>query len=1451
MSSELNAEVSISKIDIDFFSSVTLEGLEIYDQEGELMIAAPIAKIRIEDFSISGDFLSLKSVELREGQLNVYRSIEEKDFNYQFLVDYFENDNASSSNDFKIDCAQLDLSNMHVKFRDEHGLLESDKIDFSNLDLDNVCLSLSDFNSEKSATTFKLTSLTFTEKKGFEIKNFDAQVTITPEFVSLDRILAVTNQSTLSCKSFKFGLGEKLDIHLAIDSSSLDFSDVNAFFGEFTEMKSNIQIAGDFNVTENSFLCPNYIISTNSNAVQGEIFLRHLQNTDSLHIDAKIHKSTINLVEVLDVLHAAGFDSLSIPESIQNEIKDLTLENLAFNGTLKDAIVEVQRIMLDGGEINILPTSVGIDLTNSTFDIIPSKEPWVSFKNLDLSSLSGTNVLGKVTGEIGSGPIRVKDDQFAINSLALNLSNLEINQASYSNLSLVSNSLTDQKGDFTLHFDDKYVQLNLKSDFTKLNKNSLDINVVGDMKNFNLGKMGLIENDSLTVSSNFKGKLLWKNEKADNVKIVMNNTLLNNGNGILDIDKMEALYENKSSEEALQVQTDYFDINIHGKYDSRFLIDNLLQDVASYIPISLENNRKTHPRKDNLEMTLNIKDDFRRLPMLFGIDFDISKNALFSMSYSSELKDIEIEFRTDYLNYGDLSFSNVTLDQSFDKEQVKGSIQSKKVFIDSIYFDQVVFKNQGDRQNVDAAISWNIDGHDESELKWNTLILGKDLFSFTIQPSFFTLNNFRWEIADSSFITKSEKNLYVDNFALKRNDQSIYLNGCLSDNTNDQFKFLLNNIDLQEISTIIGLDYELKGSFSGFSTIKKPLDDLEIETDAFIDNLFISGQEVGTVYISPYYSMKKNMVNFNGSLTFQGIETFVFDGKYLLKEESIAAGLNFEDTDIQFCNAFLDPEIISDIQGKLNGRIDIAGNITKPSLSGDLELNSGGLIVPITNVEYKVNGGIRVRPDGIDVDYIPVFDDEGNEARLIATVNHENYSNFNFDVQVLFDLDPSESSNYKFKVLDTKYQDGEYYYGKAYTSGTFDISGNEDLVRIELNAETKTGTEIIFPIYGAEEFEENDDFIQFISNNLDSSLSNEIDLYSGVDMDFNFKVNKNALMKLVFDETTGDQLETKGFGDISLKIDPMYNMTMLGTYNITEGSKYNFAMGSFKQPFDINSGSSIKWNGGDVTEAQLDVRASIRLNRVSLLELSPELVDRSLASQEVICALTLKDNLMQPTIGFDIKAPKAPEGGKALIRKVVEDVDELNKQFFSLLLIKKFQPLKGSVNANGSAALDVLETQINDLLGKISGKYKLNVGYGRDDVINETSATFGLKTGFFNDRLLVSGTFGVDGIGSSSESGSTDFTNSIIGDVNIEYLINEKGSFRLNAFNESSSSSNDALNVDNSTGQYTQGIGVSYNEEFHNWKDFMLLQYTLDIFRKEKKYWNKNKRKQNRVSIEK
>ena len=76
----------------------------------------------------------------------------------------------------------------------------------------------------------------------------------------------------------------------------------------------------------------------------------------------------------------------------------------------------------------------------------------------------------------------------------------------------------------------------------------------------------------------------------------------------------------------------------------------------------------------------------------------------------------------------------------------------------------------------------------------------------------------------------------------------------------------------------------------------------------------------------------------------------------------------------------------------------------------------------------------------------------------------------------------------------------------------------------------------------------------------------------------------------------------------------------------------------------------------------------------------------------------------------------------------------------------------------------------------------------------------------------------------------------------MEYLVNEKGTFRANAFNKSNTNS-----VKENAGPFTQGAGVSYREDFNSWKDFELVQYTLDLFRKEKRYPLKKKKQQSPV----
>ena len=86
----------------------------------------------------------------------------------------------------------------------------------------------------------------------------------------------------------------------------------------------------------------------------------------------------------------------------------------------------------------------------------------------------------------------------------------------------------------------------------------------------------------------------------------------------------------------------------------------------------------------------------------------------------------------------------------------------------------------------------------------------------------------------------------------------------------------------------------------------------------------------------------------------------------------------------------------------------------------------------------------------------------------------------------------------------------------------------------------------------------------------------------------------------------------------------------------------------------------------------------------------------------------------------------------------------------------------------------------------------------------------------------------------------------LIGDVSVEYLLNESGTFRINIFNESNDYS---IIQDKNLGLFTQGAGINYQEDFDNVENFMLVQYFLDIFRKKENKRITIKRKKQQTPI--
>jgi len=81
-----------------------------------------------------------------------------------------------------------------------------------------------------------------------------------------------------------------------------------------------------------------------------------------------------------------------------------------------------------------------------------------------------------------------------------------------------------------------------------------------------------------------------------------------------------------------------------------------------------------------------------------------------------------------------------------------------------------------------------------------------------------------------------------------------------------------------------------------------------------------------------------------------------------------------------------------------------------------------------------------------------------------------------------------------------------------------------------------------------------------------------------------------------------------------------------------------------------------------------------------------------------------------------------------------------------------------------------------------------------------------------------------------------------VGDVSVDYRLNDDGSFTLNFFNESNSGTEAEL------GPYTQGVGLHYTETFNSAGEFRLLQRFLNLFRKKENKVDL-KREKNKVRL--
>ncbi|MAM19111.1 MAG: N-acetyl-gamma-glutamyl-phosphate reductase, partial [Gramella sp.] len=193
-------------------------------------------------------------------------------------------------------------------------------------------------------------------------------------------------------------------------------------------------------------------------------------------------------------------------------------------------------------------------------------------------------------------------------------------------------------------------------------------------------------------------------------------------------------------------------------------------------------------------------------------------------------------------------------------------------------------------------------------------------------------------------------------------------------------------------------------------------------------------------------------------------------------------------------------------------------------------------------------------------------------------------------------------------------------------------------------------------------------------------------------------------------------------------------------------------------------------------------------------------------------------------ISFDIDFPNASSTVKSELQYRIDD--RQSKELQALFLVTQGS-FYSEFGLRGAAIYGTLAERassiVNDIFAADDGKFQVGVNYVQGDRTpdQQTVDRFGLTLSTqISDRVIINGEVGVP------VAGVTETV--IIGDLQIDFLLNDDGSLRAKVFNRESN-----IQFIGEKIGFTQGVGLSYNVDFDTFKELIQKIANIELSRTE------------------
>jgi len=1436
LSSELNTEIRIGKVDVTFINRVQLKDVYIEDLKKDTLASIAVIDVRIGSL---GDPIVLREASIENGRIGINRDKKTGDFNFDFIADYFDDGKPKNPNSkpTALEIKTIKLKEVDLSYDDNRKSKSPYGIDYDHLHFKHFNLTASKFSStEDGVIAMNLEGLSAKEQCGLDLRNLSLNAVIHPKKgILLSKITIQTANTAIYANRFNLRLKsfddfDKFDSLVSfdgqIDSSTIDLKDVTYFVSDLEGMDQTVYLSATLSEPINNLKLTDLDFRFGERSViRGDYTLPNFALKGKAKIDEEIDYAylSMNDIESFHLPKSAGMKSIDVGEQARS-LGFAELRRFHVDGTLNQFVLKADKIATNLGSVRLnngirfnADKEGGYAFTrtnNSNYD--------VKIDSFQLGKFIGVKDFGTVTGSAFLTGVVGQKDMIRLTEVSGDFQKFGFNNYNYTNISVTEGSFINNVFQSKIDINDPHLVMHYEG--------LVDVN---KEQRFDLGlKITKADLQALNFMDDPNAKIL-----AD-LDVNMHGSNIDNYQGTVQVDQLVFFQQDKKIEvpdldmiltrgaksDSLIVESQVADIHLGGKMTSGNLVTSLNNSFSELLPTVIKPMavKKKKGAREFFDVQITLKET-EEIFNLYYPDLHITPGSVINLSYDSQADVQTMDFTAaevaliphakDSSKVQKQYLSNLKITEKL----VSGNLETKitadrAAYNDSIYVSKFDVTVNGHQGKFDTHVLWNQGLRDSASIKADLTLKENNAIDGTVLPSYFSVEGNKWEVKKSANIVVEENHIVVDDLSLERETQLIRLNGVLSNDDKEQIELTLVDVHVEEFAKILDPTLDIVGRLDGTAYLKTPFTLPQAEGNMALSQLYMSKQEIGTVTLSQFiWNPNKEKLTLFGDLNYLGNQTFKMEGDIfpLREDNNYNLTLLFKKMDIQFASAFVDPELVSNLKGNLNGKLRVTGKLETPNINGNIKLQDASAKIGILGTTYRMGGEIVFDgKNGRIGGTLPVLDEDGNPAVADVRINHLDFANFKVKLNFEFNREAvnalsDKDFTGKFMVLNTQYKEGEIYYGKAYASGRATIEINDVITKIDVHAKTEKGTLVNLPMYGASSVSDFE-FIEYYDPNKGDKGEPEL---LGVDMNLALELTDDAKVNLIFNEKSGDAIRAYGRAntlDIHLYNDGF--LTMKGEYTIS-GGEYNFVMNPIREVFVLQPGGTITW-----TENPLEAALDLKVAKVVSANFGDLTGNRAgMSSKPVNCIIAVTDKLSKPVVTLDVDAANLTSTERDLLSKATQTEQETQAQWFSLVKDHRFAPLGGGSTGSGAGAA-------GDIVGSFVGGALSDATNGRLGLENSGTSTSISNSTQLGDKVTITTSAGVQ---KASEDGEKAIP---VGDVNIDVRLNPDGTLKLNIFNEP----NDPSSASSENGDYTQGIGLYYSEEFNKTKDSRVLKVFSD-----------------------